>query len=178
VYIFGKTQKKKKYIFVHLCTKYTFILIRTSDGLFVNAIPENISKISKKIEQHTSSQVAILNQTLNKHELFSQCVSLAKSKQTTLVFLATDASHPQQYSELYQTTRCIFTLHDILDDEHPAWNSIIDQHRTSHTGESMKKYLVPLVDGLVSSRGYTFIGTEGSTFSGYVRRLHDTFWNN
>lgn len=50
----------------------------------------------------------------------------------------------------------------------------MDQYR-SHKGESMRKYLVPLVDALVASQGRSFIGTKGSTFSGYIRRLHQNY---
>lgn len=109
-------------------------------------------------------------------ELLSSCVALAKSKQATLVFLATDAIQPRKnvlFKDLWLHSPCTFTLNEILSDKNPLW-SHMDQYRNVHTGESMRKFLIPLVDAFVASKGESFIGTNGSTFSGYIRRLHHT----
>ncbi|CAO3643210.1 unnamed protein product [Cunninghamella echinulata] len=55
--------------------------------------------------------------------------------------------------------------------------SILDKERNPTTGSSMRKFLLPLVDASISSRGWFFIGSKGSTFSGYIHRLHDIFWS-
>ncbi|KAI9303055.1 hypothetical protein BJ944DRAFT_269008 [Cunninghamella echinulata] len=55
--------------------------------------------------------------------------------------------------------------------------SILDKERNPSTGASMRKFLLPLVDASISSRGWFFIGSKGSTFSGYIHRLHDIFWS-
>ncbi|CAO3698075.1 hypothetical protein G6F70_005738 [Rhizopus microsporus] len=144
--------------------------LRTADGLFVEAIPENINNIIQKINVSSS---------FNEPPSLSTCVSLAKQNQTTLVFLATDAVRPRDnpiFHALWHHAPCTFTLNDILDPKDPLW-IYMDQYKTRHSGESMRKYLIPLVDAWVAGRGRSFIGSKGSTFSGYIRRLHQTFWS-
>ncbi|ORZ21391.1 hypothetical protein BCR42DRAFT_448242 [Absidia repens] len=110
------------------------------------------------------------------------------------------------FDPLWKLYPCSFTIHDILaqegngngnetgdddddfgtednDDEGAAaaiasmgW-SILDKERNPATGTSMRKFLLPLVDASVSSRGWFFIGSKGSTFSGYINRLHDVYWS-
>lgn len=157
-------------------TFFSNLCIRTADGLFINAVPENIENIIQKMNEREpkSTQVLPKNKTIN--EMLSICVDLAKSKKTTLVFLATDAIRPRknvQFKNLWLHSPCTFTLNEILSEKNPLW-SHMDQYRTLHTGESMRKFLIPLVDALVASKGKSFIGTNGSTFSGYIRRLHHT----
>ncbi|KAI8097964.1 uncharacterized protein B0P05DRAFT_97966 [Gilbertella persicaria] len=140
--------------------------LRTADGLFVKAIPENI--------QHLIDRIPVPNS--ERHALFSldTCVEMVKANQTALVFLATDAVQPRKdkrFRDLWHHLPCTFTLDDILSKDHPSWRHM-DQYRVSHTGQSMRKYLIPLVDALVASQGTSFVGTRGSTFSGYIKRLH------
>ncbi|CAO3588106.1 unnamed protein product [Absidia cylindrospora] len=110
------------------------------------------------------------------------------------------------FDPLWKLYPCSFTIHDILaqegngngnetgdddddfgtednDDEGAAaaiasmgW-TILDKERNPATGTSMRKFLLPLVDASVSSRGWFFIGSKGSTFSGYINRLHDVYWS-
>ncbi|CAO3611999.1 unnamed protein product [Cunninghamella blakesleeana] len=61
-------------------------------------------------------------------------------------------------------------------NESPGW-SILDRERNPSTGSSMRKFLLPLVDASISSRGWFFIGSKGSTFSGYIHRIHDIYWS-
>lgn len=160
---------------------FFFGICRTADGLFVDAIPENIESILEKIENITaksieSTKIQHLLTNKNISSLLSTCVTLAKSKQTTLVFLATDAINPRnddKFKQLWQHSPCTFTLNDILPNNSPLW-SHMDQFRATHTGDSLRRFLIPLVDALVASKGNSFIGTKGSTFSGYIRRLHQT----
>jgi hypothetical protein len=130
-------------------------------------------------------------------------VAAAKAGETTLVYVATDARNPRldsAFDPLWKSHPCSFTIHDILtqggsydedadldsednDDESAAaavasmeW-AILDKERNPATGASMRKFLLPLVDASISSRGWFFIGSKGSTFSGYISRLHDVYWS-
>lgn len=145
--------------------------LRTADGLFIKAVPENIQHMIDRIPTPSAS---------NHTELYTlrNCVALSKDKQVTLVFLATDAINPRKnpkFKNLWAHLPCTFTLAEILHNKDPLWFHV-DQYRTSHTGQSMRKYLIPLVDALVASKGHAFVGTKGSTFSGYIRRSHSTYW--
>jgi hypothetical protein len=145
--------------------------LRTADGLFIDAIPDNI--------QHLISSIPNSNQQIPNSDKLSTCVALAKQNNTKLVFLATDAVQPRnnaKFRDLWKHLPCTFTLAEILSDKDPLW-SHMDQYRTSHTGQSMRKYLIPLIDALVASQGEKFVGTKGSTFSGYINRLHKSYWN-
>ncbi|KAI7889547.1 uncharacterized protein EV154DRAFT_514129 [Mucor mucedo] len=143
--------------------------LRTADGLFIDAVPENIQNIIQRIP---ATSIPLINTT----DLpLSTCVTLAQQNQTTLVFLATDAIQPRsnpQFQPLWSHSPCTFTLNEILPPQHPTWHHV-DAYRT-HTGESMRRFLTPLMDALVASQGSAFIGSKGSTFSGYIRRLHHT----
>lgn len=68
-------------------------------------------------------------------------------------------------------------MDDIFDPANTHWREL-DQVTDSRTGRSLRKFLLPLVDASVASRGWFFIGSKGSTFSGYIYRLHDVFWSN
>jgi hypothetical protein len=110
------------------------------------------------------------------------------------------------FDPLWKLYPCSFTIHDILaqeegdsnrggfeddgdletddnDDDSAAaaaasmgW-AILDKERNPTTGTSMRKFLLPLVDASISSRGWFFIGSKGSTFSGYIHRIHDIYWS-
>lgn len=159
----------------NICT----LSARTADGLFVDAVPENTDNMIEKIEKHRSlttnndTVIPIANQKIS--QILKHCVSLAKLQQTQLVFLATDAPNlrqKQQFQKLFERLPCTFTLNDILPPKNSKAWAPMDQYRTQNTGDSMRKFLIPLVDALVASKGNLFIGTKGSTFSGYISRLH------
>ncbi|OBZ81968.1 hypothetical protein A0J61_09984 [Choanephora cucurbitarum] len=142
--------------------------LRTADGLFIKAISENIEHILHHIQAPTPP----VNN--NGSMSLTECVHLAKTNQTALVFLATDAMQPRnddRFKPLWQHLPCTFTINDILHKDHSVWR-YMNQYRTKHTRQSMHKYLMPLIDALVASKGSSFVGTKGSTFSGYIKRLH------
>ncbi|KAI7902221.1 uncharacterized protein BX663DRAFT_531537 [Cokeromyces recurvatus] len=156
---------------------YVGVHLRTADGLFVKELPENIQYVINHIS--TLSFSSKDNLSNYNHYSLSECVLLAKANQTTLVFLATDAIRSRmdkRFHHLWSHLPCTFTLDEILEANNPIW-SHMDKYRTSHTGESMRKYLIPLVDALVASKGVKFVGTKGSTFSGYIHRLHQNYWS-
>ncbi|KAI8887497.1 hypothetical protein K501DRAFT_242307 [Backusella circina FSU 941] len=161
------------------------IHLRTADGPFVNAMPGNIENIISQLDFIQQSYIPYNHSiddtrhgNLNEPNTLQTCNYLSKNSQM-IIFLATDANYPHndpKFSQLYKSYPCIFTLNDILSEDNVIWN-LMDQYRTSHTNTSMRKFLIPLVDALVASKGHAFIGTEGSTFSGYIRRLHSHFWD-
>jgi hypothetical protein len=149
-------------------------------------MPENIHNIASQLDLIQQSYT-LQNYSVNdsRQDIISgtntleTCIRLSKNRQAIIMFLATDANHSHKdpkFSQLYKSYPCIFTLTDMLSQDDPTWD-VMDQYRTSHTNASMRKFFIPLVDALVASRGHAFIGTEGSTFSGYIRRLHTHFWD-
>ncbi|KAI9274198.1 hypothetical protein BY458DRAFT_539491 [Sporodiniella umbellata] len=162
VYKHPAVLKTAKIVIDALGGPYVGVHLRTGDGLFTHTIAENIQQIKEKIRYQPLDYLPDL----------SSCVQLAHENKTTLVFLATDAVHPRKNTllvDIWNHAPCTFTLDDIAHVHHPSW-IYMDQYRVK--GESIRKYLVPLVDALVASQGRVFIGSKGSTFSGYIRRLH------
>ncbi|CAO3594193.1 unnamed protein product [Absidia cylindrospora] len=208
------------------------IHIRSGDGWFVNALPENILNIVSRINHAVESQQrqqTSLDPGLDENDDSStqprylsstsaamgipnlaQCVASAKNGKRTLIYVATDARLPRldsAFDPLWKLYPCSFTIHDILGQEEGNSNrggfeddgdletddndddgaaaaaasmgwAILDKERNPTTGTSMRKFLLPLVDASISSRGWFFIGSKGSTFSGYIHRIHDIYWSN
>ncbi|KAI8580239.1 hypothetical protein K450DRAFT_173937 [Umbelopsis ramanniana AG] len=159
--------------------------IRSGDGWFVQALPRNVqnavTQITLSIDKHPEvpslqEQLAIIP----KDPQFEQCLTLAKTRNVTIIYMATDAPHPSSnpdFAILYSSFPCTFTIDSFSTKlNQPAWNALSNA-TNAHDGTPMKKYLIPLIDATIASRGRLFIGTEASTFSGYVYRLHDVFWS-
>ncbi|KAI8968218.1 hypothetical protein BDF20DRAFT_908029 [Mycotypha africana] len=156
---------------------YIGVHLRSMDGPFVQALSDNIQHIVDSI----SAMKALYQGYQQKNSTYTlfECVAMAQNGELPLVFLATDAVRPRSkvdFRELWHHLPCTFTLNEIVEPDSPVW-SFMDQYRTIHTRQSMRKFLMPLVDALVASRGKHFIGTKGSTFSGYIGRQHKSYWS-
>ncbi|CDH60249.1 hypothetical protein RO3G_13655 [Lichtheimia corymbifera JMRC:FSU:9682] len=158
--------------------------VRSGDGWFVKALPENIysivSQIGKALESRssTSQQQKVITSSTSTPPNLQQCLTMAKRGEATMIYLATDARSPRDnpaFAPIWQRYPCTFTLDEVISLE--AWDAL-DRVLDPNTGNSMRKFLLPLVDASVASRGWFFIGSKGSTFSGYIYRLHDVFWSN
>jgi hypothetical protein len=157
---------------------------RSGDGFFIKALPRNMQKIMWQIKTAIAkhSDIPSLQEQLAiipKHPNLAQCLELAKSHNISVVYLATDAREPSTNPDLailYATFPCTFTIDNFTDPANqPGWNAL-NNAANAHDGRNMKKYLIPMVDATIASRGRLFVGTESSTFSGYISRLHDVFW--
>ncbi|KAI8069243.1 hypothetical protein BC940DRAFT_237189 [Gongronella butleri] len=207
---------------------YIGIHIRSSDGWFVEALPDTVfsivANIDRAVRSHRHQQtnldledahmpgtnddgeaeddddeddddlVLVPPPSEHRPPRLSECVAAAKAGRTTLVYVATDQRDPRlnrAFDLIWQSYPCSFTLPEILSDDQdsdddnidPSSSSravwtILDQHRHPVTGASMRKFLLPMVDASIASRGWIFVGSKGSTFSGYIRRLYDIFWSN
>ncbi|KAI9498375.1 hypothetical protein BDB00DRAFT_950194 [Zychaea mexicana] len=146
--------------------------VRSSDGWFVKALPENIYNIEQ-------GQGLLLQGTQQKPDL-QQCLDLAKVGKATLIYMATDARSPRSniaFDPIWSRYPCTFTMDDLLVPTSPFYHEL-DAAVDERTGSSLRKFLLPLVDATIASRGWFFIGSKGSTFSGYIYRLHDVYWAN
>lgn len=154
----------------------------SGDGWFVKALPENVrsivSQIGRVVESRQMSPPDVT--PIDRYRLgLQQCLELSKTNNMTIVFMATDARFPRMnkaFAPLWNQYPCTFTIEDILPSDSPHWQ-ILDAVKDPRTGGSLRKFLLPLVDASVAGRGWFFIGSEGSTFSGYIYRLHDVFWS-
>lgn len=155
----------------HLCC-------RSSDGWFVKALPENVMSIVSQINREMESRQRPIIKDLSPPMLY-ECLELSRTSNMSLIYLATDARSPRTdpaFRPLWETYPCTFTMDDVLAPDSPDWaelDAVVDRS----TGSSLRRFLLPLVDASVASRGWNFIGSKGSTFSGYIYRLHDVFWS-
>ncbi|KDQ49746.1 hypothetical protein JAAARDRAFT_63522 [Jaapia argillacea MUCL 33604] len=105
----------------------------------------------------------------------------------TPLFISIDVSNPhsEPLIDLFtKTFPCIWFLHDFDEDgfafpssspSSPASPplSVLNALRNPMDSLYLKPFLLPFVDALVASEARHFVGTEGSTFSGFVR---DVLW--
>lgn len=91
-----------------------------------------------------------------------------------VIFMATDApvprSHPL-FEQIFSTFPCVVTLSDLYDFKSSALASMVNPT----DGVRYGKFLVPFLDGLIASHGQEFTGSMWSTFSSYIRFLHDKY---
>ncbi|CAG8485611.1 11657_t:CDS:2 [Funneliformis caledonium] len=84
----------------------------------------------------------------------------------TVIFIATDAASPRNNPLLFKffnTFPCVFVLDDFGQD-------LIDIKyvRNAQDKTPLAKYLIPMLDSMISAKGFQFIGTPKSTFSKYI----------
>lgn len=89
--------------------------------------------------------------------------------QHPVIFLATDARHPDQtFGNFYSKfSPCIFSL---MDFRHHL--KIFNNMKT-YNNYNLKNFFITLVDLLVASSGRYFVGTDKSTFSKVAQDIHD-----
>ncbi|KAG0164789.1 hypothetical protein DFQ28_009704 [Apophysomyces sp. BC1034] len=157
--------------------------VRASDGWFVKALSENINSIVSQITRAVDSRLSSVDSILSPppeiplNPTLDQCLELSKQHKVTLIYMATDARLPRSdpaFDPLWNFYPCTFTIDDIVGQDKEEWAEL-DEYADKRTGMSLRKFLIPLVDASTASRGWFFIGSDGSTFSGYISRLHDIF---
>ncbi|RHZ45384.1 hypothetical protein Glove_680g25 [Diversispora epigaea] len=104
----------------------------------------------------------------------------------TVIFIATDVKSPRTSPLLYKffnTFPCVFVLDDFEKDliEIKSLRNVDDKTQ-------LDKYLIPMLDAMISAKGKEFYGTPRSTFSKYILNVlrpsyasnasHDTENNN
>lgn len=105
-----------------------------------------------------------LKSTTSAQQRLRQCQSLQgalKDPQLEMIYLATDATHPQQaFPQIFDRYPCLFTLNDFYNAK-----ILLQRRRRDKTGS----LLAPMIDAEIASHATLFIGTPKSTYSAYVR---------
>ncbi|CAG8738559.1 12906_t:CDS:1, partial [Dentiscutata heterogama] len=90
---------------------------------------------------------------------------------TTKIYMAIDLErNHSSLQPLFKTFSCIYVLDDFNDLLEP-----LKFLKNPRDGMIMYKFLIPLVDLIVVSKGSKFYGTEKSTFSSYAKRLNEAW---
>jgi len=97
--------------------------------------------------------------------------SAASQRLNTVLFIATDVSHPWQ-SPVFDSFRRTFPCLFFLDDFAEILNNL-DGLVNAYDGLDMKGFILPFLDALVAGLAESVIGTKDSTFSMFVQ---DILW--
>ncbi|THH20184.1 hypothetical protein EW146_g1127 [Bondarzewia mesenterica] len=96
------------------------------------------------------------------------------------LFISTDASDPHLSTILslfHRSFPCTFFLSDLSSYAHSNWTlpalSTLDSLVSAYDGVPLKSFLLPFLDAMIVSNAWDVVGTEGSTFSGFVQ---DILW--
>lgn len=175
-----------------LGNNYTSLHLRQGDGGFKTAVSQTIRNLGTALQQHLDAQRQQMSNIMTKEEEYLVIQSLFYQQQKTrnvmhrletclsiqnynildleIIYLATDAKNSrEQFKELYDQYPCLFALNDF-----PEVIAEAKQKKTNATDIAMD-LLIPMIDAEIASRGKYFIGTPGSTFSGYIRSRNNYY---
>ncbi|KAI7847352.1 hypothetical protein BDC45DRAFT_526282 [Circinella umbellata] len=100
-----------------------------------------------------------------------------ETKQTSrplVIFMATDSRDPHNdplFEQIFQLFPCIVTLNDMFDFKQSKLFHMVNPE----DGVKYGKFLVPFLDGLIASHAQEFTGSMWSTFSSYIKFLHQQY---
>ncbi|EPB90222.1 hypothetical protein HMPREF1544_02907 [Mucor circinelloides 1006PhL] len=157
-----------------LGSRYTSVHLRQGDGIFQKMATETIAQVESALSSnltmgHNNSNyineqvMRRLKSTKSVQERLKQCQSAQhlQDPQVEMIYLATDASNPQQeFPQMFNRYPCLFTLSDF-------YNAKVLLQRKRH--DKMDSLLPPMIDAEIASHANLFIGTPKSTYSAYVR---------
>ncbi|ORX93098.1 hypothetical protein K493DRAFT_316181 [Basidiobolus meristosporus CBS 931.73] len=153
--------------------KYLGIHLRVGDGNFSYKVEENAHGILELLTQMLAmtGRGELGGQLPDRYPSLSQCLN-QKPMISPIVYLATDARNPRErldFASIFTRFPCTFVLNDFANalaetDEVNPWD-----------GSSISKYLIPMVDAVTAANGEFYVGTNQSTFSMYVRRMHNHY---
>lgn len=158
--------------------RYTSVHLRQGDGIFQKMATETIAQVESALlsnltmghvsNNNTKQVVQRLKSATSVQERLKHCQSLQggavlhqQDPQLEMIYLATDATNPQQeFPHMFDRYPCLFTLSDF-------YNAKILLQRKRH--DKMDSLLPPMIDAEIASHANLFIGTPKSTYSAYVR---------
>ncbi|CAG8520017.1 4321_t:CDS:1 [Dentiscutata erythropus] len=128
---------------------YIGVHARLKDGFFIKNRKNTIKGLIERIQEGFEDDVCL----------------------TKKIYLAIDVkrNHPS-LKPFFQTFSCIYVLDDFNDFLEP-----LKFLRNPRDGMILYKFLIPLVDLLVASKGSRFYGSINSTFSDYAQRLNEAW---
>ncbi|KAK9720792.1 hypothetical protein K7432_003895 [Basidiobolus ranarum] len=164
---------------------YYGIHLRASDFYFAEDLSKNLKIILDEIKEMLATRIVPANiQGSEPATLFDprsppsleSCLtrSAYASFHSPILYLATDLNNPREEKlllPLFQEYPCTFIYSDFRNET----SSLFDE-RNPEDGIPLTSHLIPMVDSVVASRGYYFVGTPRSTFSKYALRLHEVYF--
>ncbi|CDS12522.1 hypothetical protein LRAMOSA04716 [Lichtheimia ramosa] len=147
---------------------YISIHARVGDSMFERLSQQVMNKLWNDLQKYTS---------LIRHPPLplETCLGLFKKSSTPsplVLFIATDAPEPTihpLFTSIYATFPCVVTLSDVFDYEKSSLATLVNPEDGINYGQ----FLVPFLDGMIASHAKEFTGSMWSTFSSYIRFMHE-----
>ncbi|ORX93091.1 hypothetical protein K493DRAFT_302894 [Basidiobolus meristosporus CBS 931.73] len=159
---------------------YYGIHLRASDFYFAEDLGKNLMIILDEIKQmlRTREDQQAMGVSGSRFEMgqshsLESCLTRSRLR-SPVIYLATDLKNPREedaLSPLFKEFPCTFVYSDFKSET----ASLYDE-RNPEDSISLTPHLIPMVDSVVASRGYFFVGTPRSTFSKYALRLHEVYF--
>ncbi|CDS10704.1 hypothetical protein LRAMOSA11190 [Lichtheimia ramosa] len=170
---------------------YISIHARVGDSIFERFSPQVMGKLWSDLQKYLP---LVVDHEHEQQQLYAtgqdhlQCLNEDRDKEaidwntmTTprhplVLFMATDAPDPREHpliQPIFDAFPCVVTLRDLFDFKQSRLATLVNPEDGIRYG----KYLVPFLDGLIASRAQEFTGSMWSTFSAYIRFLHQEYNN-
>ncbi|KAI9312696.1 hypothetical protein BX666DRAFT_1865875 [Dichotomocladium elegans] len=164
---------------------YIAVHARVGDSIFERFSPQVMGKLWGDL-QHKYNAVLAANSALSASEVEQTCLdpkvvyqhAIDRTSMITprplVMFMATDSPDPRAHplmERIFDTFPCVVTLRDVFDFKKSKLANLVNPE----DGVVYGKFLVPFLDGLIASRAQEFTGSMWSTFSGYIRFLHQQY---
>ncbi|KAI8578376.1 hypothetical protein K450DRAFT_247598 [Umbelopsis ramanniana AG] len=141
--------------------RYFSIHVRMGDHQFLGGL-----------QKHLDEQIAFLEKSLV--DAGNPTTSSCETEEYK-IYVATDAKDPRISPELapiFSRFPCAKVLGDYIDLLSPL-DAEVDTFQPPQ--KTIIRFLIPIIDAMVAGNAKNFMGTPGSTFSAYIRRLHSAY---
>lgn len=170
---------------------YVSIHARVGDSIFERFSPQVMGKLWSDLQkylplvahnEHEQQQqyamgqdhLQCLNEDIGEKKEAVDWNTMTTPRHPLVLFMATDAPDPREHpliQPIFDAFPCVVTLRDLFDFKQSKLATLINPE----DGIQYGKYLVPFLDGLIASRAQEFTGSMWSTFSAYIRFLHQEY---
>ncbi|KAG9286566.1 hypothetical protein G9A89_000613 [Geosiphon pyriformis] len=142
--------------------------LRMGDLTFQQNKTETIERIVEALHEVTNIDQDNLRQSSSINCRFPKNDSI-RSSTSKIIYIATDAQlNDTSLSPIFNTYPCILTLLNFTSTLE-SLNNIVNPIDNS----PLKEFLLPMIDLLVVAHSKHFVGTPGSTFSGFAANIHN-----
>lgn len=157
---------------------YISIHARVGDSMFARLSQQVMDKLWKDIQRyrplirHPPLPLETCLGLNSKKRRKKQPSSSSSSPAPLVLFIATDAPEPTVhplFTSIYATFPCVVTLSDLFDYDKSQLATLVNPEDGINYGQ----FLVPFLDGMIASRANEFTGSMWSTFSSYIRFMHE-----
>lgn len=127
------------------------------------------------LHRHVAEQIEFLEKAVQGVQGNSTSSSTTSCESSPKIYVATDSKNPRKSPDLaplFARFPCAAVLGDFMDLLSPLDNAL---DMAQPPQQSIIKFLIPIIDSMVPANAKEFMGTPGSTYSAYIKRLHSAY---